>query len=81
VIPTLVGVSAQIWTLIALLGGGQITIMIALFTLRGELGGLRGEVRGEFGDLRDELREFRGEMRGDLTVIGHRLEHLERHPA
>jgi hypothetical protein len=70
VIPTLVSVSAQIWTLIALLGGGQITIMIALFTLRGELG-----------DLRGELREFRGEIRGDLTVIGHRLAHLERHPA
>jgi hypothetical protein len=65
-------VTAQVWTLIALLAGGQLTIMAALFTLRGGLSALHGDVS----DLRGELREFRGEVRGELTVIGHRLDRL-----
>ena len=41
--------------------------------LRGELGGLRGDVRGQIAELRGDMRgyiaELRGEFRGELKAI------------
>ena len=34
--------------------------------LRGEIGDLRAEMRGEFGNLRGEIGDLRGEMRGEI---------------
>ena len=79
----IVGVG-QAWAAIGILGGFAAAVLGIVFRelrgLRGEIGGLRGEmhtelgqVRGEIGELRGEMRDEFGQMRGEIGGLDQRL--------
>ncbi len=73
----------QIWTLIGVFGTAMFGLVaLVLTSIRGQLTGMRSEltteIRGFRTEMTSEMGSLRTEMLAGFTVLGSRMDHLDR---
>lgn len=74
----------QVWTLIGVFAAGMfgmVTVVSTMFVrvVRGEIGGLRGELKGEINELRADLKGEIAELRTEIRSLDRDVNALMKH--